>query len=35
MLHVANIPPPAATASLSIGDAIVEKARKQFNLPNN
>lgn len=32
MLHVCNVPSPAATASLSIGKAIVEMAEKEFGL---
>lgn len=31
-IHVLNAPSPAATASLSIGDKIVEMAEKSFNL---
>lgn len=31
-IHVLNAPSPAATAALSIGDAIEEMATKQFNL---
>ena len=31
-IHVLNAPSPAATASLSIGDKIVELAEKSFNL---
>ena len=33
-IHVLNAPSPAATASLSIGDKIVEMAEKHFNLSN-
>jgi (S)-2-hydroxyglutarate dehydrogenase len=32
-LHVCNVPSPAATASLMIGERIVEMAAKQFGLP--
>ena len=32
MLHVLNVPSPAATASLPIGQMIVEMARQQFDL---
>jgi L-2-hydroxyglutarate oxidase len=32
MLHVGNVPSPAATASLSIGQAIVEMAEREFAL---
>jgi L-2-hydroxyglutarate oxidase len=32
VLHVWNVPSPAATASLSIGRAILEMAKKAFNL---
>jgi L-2-hydroxyglutarate oxidase LhgO len=32
VLHVWNVPSPAATASLSIGRAILEMARKAFDL---
>lgn len=31
-IHVLNAPSPAATAGLAIGDEIVEKARRHFNL---
>ncbi|MCT4580576.1 MAG: L-2-hydroxyglutarate oxidase [Flavobacteriales bacterium] len=31
-IHVLNAPSPAATASLAIGDEIVEMAKKHFNL---
>jgi L-2-hydroxyglutarate oxidase len=30
MIHVLNAPSPAATASISIGKTIAEKARKAF-----
>jgi L-2-hydroxyglutarate oxidase len=30
MVHVLNAPSPAATASISIGEAIAEMARKNF-----
>ena len=33
MVHVLNAPSPAATASISIGRIIAEKAAKSFNLP--
>lgn len=32
MLHVCNVPSPAATASLAIGKAIVEMAAKEFDI---
>jgi (S)-2-hydroxyglutarate dehydrogenase len=32
MLHVFNVPSPAATASIAIGRAIVEMAQKSFDL---
>jgi L-2-hydroxyglutarate oxidase LhgO len=32
VLHVRNAPSPAATASLAIGSAIVDKAQLQFKL---
>lgn len=32
MLHVLNVPSPAATASLVIGKTIVETAEKYFGL---
>lgn len=32
MIHVLNAPSPAATASLSIGDAIADMAKKRFGL---
>jgi L-2-hydroxyglutarate oxidase len=32
MIHVLNAPSPAATASLSIGQAIAEMARQRFGL---
>jgi L-2-hydroxyglutarate oxidase LhgO len=35
MLHVLNVPSPAATASLPIGRTIVEMARQQFDLTNS
>src|SRR5262249_22225641 len=35
MLHVCNVPSPAATASLSIGRAIVEMAEREFGLSKN
>jgi L-2-hydroxyglutarate oxidase len=34
MLHVLNAPSPAATASLSIGHALAERARRAFDLPD-
>jgi len=35
ILNVCNVPSPAATASLSIGDTIVQMARKEFDLMQN
>lgn len=35
VLHVYNVPSPAATASLSIGRAIVDMAQKEFGLQRN
>lgn len=35
MLHVCNVPSPAATASLSIGRAIVHMAEQELGLPRN
>jgi hypothetical protein len=32
LLHVCNVPSPAATASLSIGHAIVDMAQQEFGL---
>jgi L-2-hydroxyglutarate oxidase len=32
MIHVLNAPSPAATASLSIGETLAERARKSFQL---
>ena len=32
MVHVLNAPSPAATASISIGEAIAEMAKKNFRL---
>jgi L-2-hydroxyglutarate oxidase LhgO len=32
MLHVCNVPSPAATASLAIGGAIMQMAKKEFGL---
>ena len=32
LLHVCNVPSPAATASLSIGKSIAEMANKEFGL---
>jgi len=34
MLHVLNVPSPAATASLPIGRTLVEMAQQRFGLPN-
>lgn len=33
VIHVLNVPSPAATASLVIGEAIVDMAQKAFDLP--
>jgi (S)-2-hydroxyglutarate dehydrogenase len=33
MMHVYNVPSPAATASLSIGKALADMAAKEFRLP--
>ena len=33
MLHVLNAPSPAATACLSIGDFLAERAARAFSLP--
>src|SRR5215813_10925766 len=35
MLHVLNVPSPAATASLAIGKAIVAKAVRELDLPQS
>src|SRR5215469_164605 len=35
MLHVLNVPSPAATASIPIGNAIVKMARESFGLDRN
>ena len=32
MLHVLNVPSPAATASIPIGEAIVDMAQRNFGL---
>jgi L-2-hydroxyglutarate oxidase len=32
MIHVCNVPSPAATASLEIGNAIVDMLAQQFDL---
>ena len=33
MIHVCNVPSPAATASLEIGNEIVEMMAQRFDLP--
>ena len=33
MLHIYNVPSPAATASLVVGRAIMQTAQKAFDLP--
>ena len=33
MIHVCNVPSPAATASLEIGKEIVEMMAQRFDLP--
>jgi len=35
MIHVCNVPSPAATASLEIGNAIVDMLAQQFDLAPN
>jgi L-2-hydroxyglutarate oxidase LhgO len=35
MLHVLNVPSPAATASIPVGNAIVKMAQQSFDLDRN